>query len=114
MRLRALLLAVVVALVVALGAAPAASAAVIVTLTVSNGTIGVAQKVAATVDSSAIGSPSGTVVFTADGQQIASQAVGGTLGSTATVSWTPTAAVNAVVVATFTAATGEQASATKS
>ena len=113
MRLRALLLAVVVALVGALGAAPAASAAVFVTLTVSNGTIGVAQKVAATVDSSAIGSPSGTVVFTADGQQIASQAVGGTLGSTATVSWTPTAAVNAVVVATFTASTGEQASATK-
>jgi hypothetical protein len=104
------LLAVALALVVV---APPASAAVFVTLAASDGTVGVAQRVTATVDSSAIGSPSGTVVITADGIQVGTQTVGGSTGSTATVSWTPVAAVNAVVVATFTADSGEQASATK-
>jgi hypothetical protein len=100
-------------LLTVLVAARPASAAVFVTLTVSDGTIGVAQKVTAVVDSSALGSPSGTVVLTADGKQIGSQSVGGTAGGTATVSWTPVAAANSVVVAAFTADSGETASATK-
>jgi hypothetical protein len=90
-----------------------ARAAVFVTLTVADGTVGVAQKVTAVVDSSALGSPSGTVVVTADGKSIGTQTVGGSTGGTVTLSWTPTAAVNAVIVASFTADSGEKASSTK-
>ena len=104
------LLALAVAALV--GARPA-SAAVFVTLTVANGTVGVAEKVTAAVDSSAIGSPPGTVVVTADGTQIGTQSVGGSSGGTVVISWTPTSARNSVIVAAFTADTGDLASATK-
>jgi hypothetical protein len=103
------------AMVVALlaGAVPA-SAAAFVSLSVSNGTVGVAQPVIATVDSSAIGFPAGTVTFTANGTTFGSQPVGGSLGNTATVSWTPTAAGAPAIVAAFAASDGsDQATATK-
>lgn len=107
-------LAAIVALLAALivGAVPAQAAA-FVTLNVSNGTVGVAQPVIASVDSSAIGFPSGTVTFTVNGTAIGSAQVGGTLGNSATVSWTPSAAGSPTVVASFAADGGDQASASK-
>lgn len=95
------------------GAAPA-SAAAFVTLNVSNGTVGIAQPVIATVDSSAIGFPSGTVTFSANGTVFGSGQVGGSLGNAATVSWTPSAAGASVIIASYVATDGsDQASATK-
>lgn len=90
----------VVSLVV--GAVPA-QAANSVTLTVLNGTVGVSQSVQATVASDAVGQPSGTVTFTANDVAIGSQAVGGTLGSTATITWVPAAAGTVTVRAAFVA-----------
>ena len=72
------------------------------------------QPVIASVDSSAIGFPAGTVTFTANGTTFGSQPVGGSLGNTATVSWTPTAAGAPAIVAAFAASDGsDQATATK-
>lgn len=86
-----------------IGIAPAASAANTVTLTVLGGTVGVSQTVQATVASDAVGQPSGTVTFTANDTTIGSQAVGGTLGSTATITWVPAAAGTVSVRAAFVA-----------
>jgi len=82
------------------GAAPA-SAADTVTLTVLSGTVGVSQTVKATVTTTEIGAPSGIVTFTAAGKSIGSQTIGGTLGSSAEVSWIPVAAGSVSVQATF-------------
>lgn len=85
------------------GLAVPANAANSVTLTVVNGTVGVSQSVQASVSSDAVGQPSGTVTFTADGTTIGSQAVGGALGSTASISWVPTVAGSVSVKAAFVA-----------
>ena len=104
-------LGVVVALVASLtsvgvvAAAGPASAEVSVAVNVANGTIGVQQTVSATVDSSALGAPSGTVTFTANGTAIGSQPVGGTLGTKAQVAWTPASSGSVAVLATFVTTT---------
>ena len=104
-------LGVVVALVASLtsvgvvAAAGPASAEVSVAVNVANGTIGVQQTVSATVDSSALGAPSGTVTFTANGTAIGSQPVGGTLGTKAQVAWTPASSGSLAVLATFVTTT---------
>lgn len=95
------------------GLASPASAANSVNITVLDGTVGVSQTVQATVSSDAVGQPSGTVTFTADGTTIGSVAVGGDLGSTASVTWVPAAAGSIAVRAAFvaddsTTATDEQ------
>lgn len=85
------------------GIAPAASAANTVTLTVLGGTVGVSQTVQATVASDAVGQPAGTVTFTANDVTIGSAAVGGTLGSTASITWVPSTAGTVSVRAAFVA-----------
>lgn len=85
------------------GLASPANAANTVTLTVLDGTVGVSQTVQATVASDAVGQPSGTVTFTADNATIGSVAVGGDLGSTASVTWVPAAAGSISVKAAFVA-----------
>ena len=85
------------------GLAAPASAANSVTLTVVGGTVGVSQTVQASVASDAVGQPSGTVAFTANGTTIGSVAVGGALGSTASVTWVPSSAGTITVRAAFTA-----------
>jgi hypothetical protein len=92
------------------GLASPASAAVAVNLTVSNGTIGVSQGVAATVTTDLVGSPTGTVTFLANGQLIGAQSIGGSAGSTANVLWTPTTSGSVVVQADFVGADGSTAS----
>lgn len=79
-----------------------AAAAVTVTLSAANGRVGVAQTLSATVASSAVGSPTGTVTFSANGQQVGSpQQVGGSSGSKTQVSWTPTTAASTIIEARF-------------
>jgi hypothetical protein len=91
------------------GLAAPASAAVYVSLSAVNGTVGVAQTVSALVSTDAVGAPTGVVNFTANGQPIGSQPVGGTLGTRAQVSWIPAAAGNIALQAEFDADGGEQA-----
>ena len=85
------------------GLASPASAANTVTVTALPGTVGVSQTVQAAVASDAVGAPSGTVTFTANDATIGSQAVGGALGSTATVTWVPASAGSIAVKAVFVA-----------
>ena len=84
-----------------------ARAASSISASASNGTVGVAQTVSATVSSSTSSSPTGTVTFTANGQSIGSEPVGGTAGTKAQVSWTPAASGSTVVQAKFVASGGE-------
>lgn len=96
------------------GLASPASAANTVTVTVLDGTVGVSQTVQASVSSDAVGQPSGTVTFTADDATIGSVAVGGDLGSTATVTWVPSTAGSVSVKAAFVADDATTVSDTKS
>jgi hypothetical protein len=111
---RTLLRAIVFALAAALGVgglvgvATPASADDSVVLTVVNGTVGVSQTVSAKVSTTQIGIPSGVVNFTAAGEAIGSQRVGGTLGDTAEVSWIPVAAGSIPVAAAFVPDGGTQ------
>lgn len=93
-----------------IGLAAPAQAAVAIAVSASSGTVGVTQNVSASVSSSAIGAPSGTIAFTADGQPIGSVQVGGSLGSSADISWTPVDSGSIAVQATFTSDTGDTAS----
>ena len=102
--------AVTLMAVLVMGFASPAQAAVAISLTAANGTVGVPQSLSATVTSSDIGSPTGTVSFTVNGQAVGSQGVGGNLGSTATVSWTPTSAGSASVQVSFAGQGGTEAS----
>lgn len=86
-----------------MGLAAPASAANTVTLTVLGGTVGVSQSVQASVASDAVGQPSGTITFTSGSTTIGSAAVGGTLGSTASVTWVPVSAGTVEVKAAFVA-----------
>lgn len=107
-----LVLSVVISLcsMALVGFAAPASADVFVSLSVNgNGTVGVAQNVSATVSSDAVGSPTGNVIFTANGQAIGTQPVGGTLGSTAKVSWTPSNAGSITVQVEFDPVDGSSA-----
>ena len=92
------------------GLAAPATAAVAIALNAGNGTVGVTQTLTATVSSSDIGAPTGTVSFTVNGQAIGSQGVGGNLGTRAEVSWTPSSTGTAAVVAQFVGDDGSQAS----
>lgn len=90
--------------------AATASAGETVDISVSNGTVGVSQRVTATVYSDGgVGSPAGTITFTAGGQQIGAQPVGGSLGSSAQINWSPGTAVSTNVVANFVGANGDTA-----
>jgi hypothetical protein len=108
---RAVVASVAMALIAVglVGLAAPASAAVSVTLSVSNGTVGVAQTVSSTVSTDALGAPTGTVIFTANGRPIGTQSVGGSLGTKAQVSWISSTAGSITVQAEFDAAGGEQA-----
>jgi hypothetical protein len=108
-RLIVLLVAAALSAVGLVGVAVPASAQVFVTLSVNAGTVGVTQKVSATVSTDAIGSPSGTVVFTANGTAIGSEQVGGSLGSTAQLAWTPRNSGSVSVQAQFDPDTGDSA-----
>ncbi|MDP1878323.1 MAG: Ig-like domain-containing protein [Actinomycetota bacterium] len=87
-----------------------ASAAVNVDLAVADGTVGVSETVTATIASTSTGIPAGVVTFTAGSQEIGARAVGGALGSKAQLSWTPSSAGAATVVAAFKADDGQSAS----
>lgn len=108
-RLTVLIMSIAVGAAGLVGIAAPANADVAITLSVVNGTVGVSQTVSATVSSTTIGSPSGTVTFTAAGKSIGSQQVGGSSGSTAQVSWIPVAAGTIQVEATFVSDTSQQA-----
>ncbi len=90
-------------------ATPAAALTFTVDLTVAAGKVGVSQTVKAVVGSDEIGAPTGKVVFTADDVQIGAQAVGGTSGTTAQISWTPAKSGPVTIEATFLADAGGQA-----
>jgi len=83
-----------------------ANADAVVTLNAGSGTVGVSQTVSATVSTGALGSPSGTITFTANGQNFGSQSVGGDQGGKAQVSWIPVASGGINLQASFTAADG--------
>jgi hypothetical protein len=108
-RLIVLLVAAALSAVGLVGVAAPASAQTFVSISVNNGTVGVSQKVSATVSSDAIGSPMGTVVFTANGAAIGSEQVGGSLGSTAQVAWIPKNSGSISVQAEFDPDTGDAA-----
>ena len=108
----AIAIAAVVAMFAALlvGLASPASADASVTISVgSRGTTGVPQDVSASVSSDVVGAPSGNVIFTANGQAIGTQPVGGSLGSTARISWTPSNAGAITVQAEFDPSDGASA-----
>lgn len=80
-----------------------ASADAQVTISVRAGIVGVQQTVSAKVNASGtIGGDVGTVTFTANGQNIGTDSVGGPNGTTASISWTPGSAGDSVnVTASF-------------
>ena len=106
----AITLLVTLLALLATGIAVPARAAVAIAVTAANGSVGVPQSLSATVTSSELGSPTGTVSFTVNGQAVGSQGVGGSLGSTATVSWTPTSTGAVTIQARFAGADGTEAS----
>lgn len=106
----AITLLVTLLALLATGIAVPARAAVAIAVTAANGSVGVPQSLSATVTSSELGSPTGTVSFTVNGQAVGSQGVGGSLGSTATVSWTPTSTGAVTIQARFAGADGSEAS----
>lgn len=78
-----------------------ASADGVVNLSVRDGVVGVQQTIDAQVSTSGVGG-TGTVTFSANGQVIGTDDVGPTLGYTAEVNWTPSAAGGRVnVTASF-------------
>ncbi|MDI1290119.1 MAG: Ig-like domain-containing protein [bacterium] len=90
-------------------AAAPASAAATISASASNGTVGVSQAVTATL-SGLGGSETGTVTFLANSQSIGSAPVGGSAGSKAQVSWTPSSAASTIVEARYASSTGATAS----
>lgn len=97
---------VVAGLAAVVGLAGPAQAAVAIALSASSGTVGVTQTISASVSSSAIGAPAGTIAFTVNGATIGTAEVGGSAGSSAQLPWTPASAGSAVLQATFTSADG--------
>ncbi len=105
----ALLASVGVGASLLIGTAPSASAAATLATSASNGTVGVTQTVTATL--SGLGSSeTGTVTFLANSQSIGSAPVGGSAGTKAQVSWTPSVAASTIVEARYASTSGATAS----